>query len=116
MASSACLRRLRSILLPALAVAAAACGREPVQAPAAAPAVPGPDPGVALPDGRGRDLLLAECLGCHDLGGLELFRAFYGRDDWRTLVQTMVTHGADVDAAEVEVLTDYLARYFGPGS
>jgi hypothetical protein len=73
------------------------------------------DPGIALPDGGGREILLTDCLGCHDLGGLDLFKGFYGREQWRDLVLTMVAHGAAVDAAEVEELADYLTRYFGPG-
>jgi hypothetical protein len=71
------------------------------------------DPGIELPPGDGRGILLGECLGCHDLGGLTLFSGFYRRDDWRVLVQTMVTHGATIDAAEVEILADYLALNFG---
>lgn len=66
-----------------------------------------------LPAGEGRGLLLANCLGCHDLGGLELFGSFYTRDDWRELVLTMAAYGAAVDADETEVLADYLADHFG---
>ena len=45
---------------------------------------------------------------------LPLFKGFYTRDSWRTLVLTMKEHGADVDGAEIEVLADYLAQHFGP--
>lgn len=73
------------------------------------------DAGVELPEGRGRDILVAECLNCHRLASLELFKGFYTRESWRSLVLTMRANGAGVDDAEVEVLTDYLARHFGSG-
>jgi hypothetical protein len=52
-------------------------------------------------------------LSCHALTALPLFKAFYTRESWRTLVVTMKEHGADVDGAEIEVLADYLAQHFG---
>jgi cytochrome c5 len=88
-------------------------------APAPAPAVEPQAPpqafeaGVELPAGRGREILIASCLGCHELTTLPLFAQFYTRDSWRTLVLTMKEHGAAVDGAEIEVLTEYLARHFG---
>jgi hypothetical protein len=89
-----------------------ASGVEPAPRGEAAPP-PAFDAGVELPEGRGRELLVASCLGCHDLTGLPLFAPFYTRDSWHTLVVTMQAHGADVDAAEIEVLADYLAQHFG---
>ena len=71
------------------------------------------DAGVELPAGPGRDLLVSACLDCHDLGGLTLFSSFYTRDDWRTLVLTMVETGASIAPAEVEAISDYLGRHFG---
>jgi hypothetical protein len=71
------------------------------------------DPGIELPAGPGGELLRTRCLGCHDLGGLELFKGFYSRDDWHRLIETMVAHGAAVDAVEVEIVADYLALNFG---
>jgi hypothetical protein len=102
MASSGC-RALASflLLLPGLAAVTGCAGR------AVAP-LPEQDPGIELPAGPGRELLLSRCLGCHDLGGLELFDDFYTRDDWHMLLETMVAHGAELDAAELEVIADYL--------
>ena len=71
---------------------------------------------VDLPEGAGREILVASCLSCHALTALPLFAGFYTRDSWRTLVLTMKEHGADVDGAEVEVLADYLALHFGPAA
>jgi hypothetical protein len=72
--------------------------------------------GVELPAGPGREILIASCLGCHELAALPLFKGFYTRESWQTLVLTMKEHGAEVDGAEIEVLADYLAQHFGPGS
>ena len=72
------------------------------------------DPGIELPDGPGREILLGACLACHNLGGLALFKGFYTRDSWRNLVLTMQANGARVDADEIEALSDYLALHFGP--
>lgn len=69
--------------------------------------------GVELPPGPARAILLADCLGCHDLGGLTLFAGFYTRADWHALIVTMQSHGAAVEAAEIEALADYLALHFG---
>jgi hypothetical protein len=69
--------------------------------------------GVELPVGEGREILVNECLNCHELAALELFRDFYDRDLWRSLVISMRANGAEVDDTEVDVLADYLARHFG---
>lgn len=91
----------------------AACGGCAVQSPTSTPPVA---VGVDLPDGHGREILVASCVSCHDLGGLQLFKGFYTRDSWRSLVLTMKENGAEVDAAEIEVLADYLAQHFGPSA
>ena len=74
------------------------------------------DAGVELPPGPGRDLLASACLDCHDLGGLTLFSSFYTRDDWRTLVLTMIETGASIAPVEVEAIADYLGQHFGADS
>ena len=110
MASSGCRARTErfALLLGALA-ACGACTTAPVRETA-----PAFEPGVELPAGQGREILIASCLSCHQLTGLPLFATFYTRDSWRTLVLTMKGHGAEIDDAQVEVLADYLAQYFGP--
>jgi len=69
--------------------------------------------GVELPAGAGREILVSECLNCHELAVLELFANFYNRDSWHELVISMRANGADVDDAEVELVSDYLAQHFG---
>jgi mono/diheme cytochrome c family protein len=107
-------RRFFSVALLAVC---AACANEPLEtAPLAATiASPALEPGVELPPGPGRQILLNRCLGCHDLGGLDLFKGFYTRDSWRDLVISMIGNGAELDAAEIEAVSDYLGQHFGPG-
>lgn len=111
--------------VPATAAAEPAVAAEPPAPtePAAAPSAGARGlpltayaPGVDLPEGPGRDILYAECLSCHELTALALFKGFYTRDSWRALVVGMVANGAEVDDAELEVLSDYLAQHFGVGS
>ena len=75
--------------------ACGACTTAPVRETA-----PAFEPGVELPAGQGREILMASCLSCHQLTGLPLFAAFYTRDSWLTLVLTMKGHGAEIDDAD----------------
>jgi len=69
-----------------------------------------------LPPGAGAQILAESCTVCHDLGGLYAYQGYYDERRWRGLVETMISHGADVDASEESTLVDYLVRYFGPGT
>jgi hypothetical protein len=110
MASSGCRARTRRFgFLFGLLAACGGCTTTPTRGPA-----PAFEAGVDLPEGPGREILVASCLSCHGLSALPLFKGFYTRDSWRTLVQTMKEHGANVNGAEIEVLADYLAQHFGP--
>ena len=111
MASSGCRAAARLGLLLGAIAAAAACSQR-----STAPGEPAAftDPGIDLAAGEGREILLTKCLGCHDLGGIDLFAAFYSREDWRRLIETMVAHGAPVDTEEAEVVVDYLALHYSP--
>ena len=100
----------RNLILAGLLLACAACTmtRQSPSTTAGSFAV-----GTELPAGAGREILVSECLNCHELAALELFRGFYDRNLWRSLVITMRANGASVDDAQVEVLSDYLAQHFG---
>jgi mono/diheme cytochrome c family protein len=98
----------RSVLVAACVFAASAC-RSPA-------AIDAPGPAVALPSGEGREILVSQCLNCHELNALELFSGFYNQNRWRSLVITMRENGAEIDDREVEVLAAYLARHFGTGA
>src|SRR5687767_10320371 len=110
MASSGSRVRIRKAgLLLGLLATCWACTTTPTRESAPAFAA-----GVELPEGPGREILVASCLSCHELTALPLFASFYTRDSWRALVLTMKEHGAQVDGDEIEVLSDYLAQHFGP--
>jgi len=104
MASFRCRPAARLIVGLAVATAGTACTLQPK--------VTQTDPGIELPPGPGRELMLRACVGCHDLGGLDLFAAFFSRAEWHELVTTMVTHGAELSDAEVARIADYLDANF----
>ena len=66
-----------------------------------------------LPQGAGRQILISACTSCHNLREVTKFSGFYGREQWRDIVLTMMDYGAPVNAKEVEVLSDYLAQHLG---
>ena len=95
----------------------------PRPAPAAAPAAPAGAPAAVattaaaaadeLPEGKGKQILLASCTSCHDLREVTKFRGFYTRPQWMDIVLTMVDYGAPVAKTDIEVLADYLAEHLG---
>ncbi len=105
----------RCKLIGLCAVAVGACALRPTPEPAGTAAELPAAGSLPLPAGAGRAILERECLNCHELGALELFKGFYSRDRWRALVITMRDNGAEVDDEQVEVLATYLARHFGTG-
>lgn len=66
-----------------------------------------------LPPGAGRELVAAQCVGCHDLSVTASERKSLA--DWRHSVEEMVRLGAKLTGSEVEVVSRYLARSFGVG-
>ena len=101
-----------------LACAVACAPRKAPVTAAPAPTAPAPAPAQAaaseqLPQGAGRKILMSACTSCHNLREVTKFSGFYGREQWRDIVLTMMDYGAPVNAKEVEVLTDYLAAALG---
>ena len=80
-------------------------------------AVQSPSTGVAshdeskLPPGPGRNLVVAACVQCHDLGVTTSQRKT--ADGWRRSVEQMAHLGARLNGREILVVADYLATYFG---
>jgi hypothetical protein len=70
-------------------------------------------PGIELPEGGGKVLLLAACTRCHDLKGLPAYRGYWDKTRWRSMVETMVKNSAPLNPQQIEVLADYLAQHFG---
>jgi len=67
-----------------------------------------------LPPGDGKEIVQQQCGGCHELKVVTAKRA--SRQQWSTLVNQMVTRGADIPDEDIETVIDYLAKNFGPAA
>ncbi|MDQ3461060.1 MAG: c-type cytochrome [Deinococcota bacterium] len=65
----------------------------------------------ALPEGPGRDLVLATCQTCHGLDFI--VGSTFSRSRWEGLVHQMISFGLVVTDDEFEEIVDYLASYLG---
>lgn len=70
-------------------------------------------PGIELPQGTGRELVLRACTGCHDLKGVPAYKGYWTQTQWLAMIQTMITHGAKLDTVEAQQAAAYLAAHFG---
>lgn len=61
---------------------------------------------------RGEKLLNSSCGSCHDLRPIQT--AALDKEAWNSVVQDMVSKGADVPDADLPVLIDYLFTHYGP--
>jgi mono/diheme cytochrome c family protein len=87
-------RRAAAMALAALVVSAAARSQE-----------------TAKPE-RGQQILNTSCLTCHDNRAVDT--QALDAEAWSREVTSMIEKGAEVKAADVPVLVEYLARYHGP--
>jgi mono/diheme cytochrome c family protein len=72
------------------------------------------DEGTKLPEGKGRDLVASVCAQCH---GLELTTSGERTlDEWKSVVNDMVSNGAALQEDEVETVSQYLGKNFSPDS
>ncbi|HTR01486.1 MAG TPA: hypothetical protein VMH83_15920 [Candidatus Acidoferrum sp.] len=74
------------------------------------------NPNIELPDSDGKALVLRSCTQCHELAGLAAYKGYWNRAKWKELVVGMVKHGAVLQPAEQDMVTDYLTKNFGPGT
>jgi hypothetical protein len=72
------------------------------------------DPAIELPEGEGKQYVLAACTRCHTLEGLQAYKGYWGRPQWFAMVESMVKNGAVLDAEQMQKVTDYLTANFGP--
>jgi virginiamycin B lyase len=68
------------------------------------------DLGESLPEGAGKRITSASCVGCHDVS--RLVTPGYDRKGWQDVISRMMNIGAKVEPANVPVLADYLAQNF----
>ena len=67
-----------------------------------------------LPEGSGRSVLMERCLTCHAVEVTTKPRQ--SKELWVETIRRMRTLGATIAADEERVVTEYLARHFGPRS
>jgi competence protein ComEA len=63
-----------------------------------------------LPDGKGKDLILRSCTGCHKAEEIAVYR--FTKDEYHTIVYRMGDRGAPATRAELDVIADYLFENF----
>jgi hypothetical protein len=90
------------LLFVALTIFAAACSSGSSN-PTTAPASSGTLDGATL--------LQERCTGCHSLGRVESSK--HTATEWKTIVGTMISRGAQLNAAEETAVVDYLAANYG---
>jgi mono/diheme cytochrome c family protein len=64
-----------------------------------------------LPAGEGYDVVRTACTQCHGINPFTQLRE--GPDAWRRQVYDMVLRGAQVQAADIDLVVNYLASHFG---
>ena len=64
-----------------------------------------------LPEGPGKDTLVASCGACHDVDTVVAKRRT--SDDWRLMIEGMISRGAVATDDEVVILHKYLTRHVG---
>jgi virginiamycin B lyase len=64
--------------------------------------------GQELPEGKGKELVAAQCTSCHR------FRAAsgYTPQGWNTVIRMMVNHGAPIPKDQIAPITQYLIKNF----
>ena len=83
-----------------------------VSGAAAMVAVIAPVAAQDLPNGNGRDMVQMICSGCHDLSPIT--DGGFSRQDWETVVKSMIDMGASIKPEQVAVIANYLAANFPP--
>jgi competence ComEA-like helix-hairpin-helix protein len=63
-----------------------------------------------LPDGKGKELILRACVGCHKAGEIAVYR--FTKDEYQIIVSRMGDRGAQATRAELDVIADYLFEHF----
>ena len=71
---------------------------------------PGAQTSRALPDGNGKAIVDAACTTCHAANMIT--DAGHTAEDWKLLVERMVSAGADVPQNQTAAVTEYLAKNF----
>jgi cytochrome c5 len=65
-----------------------------------------------LPEGDGKKILQNSCTACHGLD--DVVNSHMDKKGWETLIESMISNGAQVDDKDMPVLVAYLVKNFGP--
>jgi competence ComEA-like helix-hairpin-helix protein len=63
-----------------------------------------------LPDGKGKELILHACIGCHKADEIAAYR--FTKDEYHSIAYRMGERGAQATRAELDVIADYLFENF----
>jgi competence ComEA-like helix-hairpin-helix protein len=67
-----------------------------------------------LPPGDGQAIVEQKCANCHAVKVITAKKA--SKQQWSTIIDQMITRGADVPDDDIEILVDYLTKNFGPAA
>lgn len=67
---------------------------------------------ATLPDGEGKDLVQKVCTACHDVGTATSEN--HTAAEWKSVVDTMVSRGAEGTDEQFATIVKYLTANFGP--
>jgi len=63
-----------------------------------------------LPEGKGKELILRACVGCHKPEEIAVYR--FTKDEYETIVYRMGDRGAQASKAELDIIAAYLFQNF----
>jgi competence ComEA-like helix-hairpin-helix protein len=63
-----------------------------------------------LPEGKGKEIILRACVGCHKAEELTVYR--FTKDEYQTIVYRMGDRGAQATRAELDVIAAYMFEHF----
>lgn len=63
-----------------------------------------------LPDGKGKEIILRACTGCHKPEEIAAYR--FTKDEYHAIAYRMGDRGAQATRAELNIVADYLFEHF----
>ena len=63
-----------------------------------------------LPEGKGKELILRACIGCHKAGEIAVYR--FTKDEYHMIAYRMGDRGAQATRDELDIIADYLFEHF----
>ena len=65
-----------------------------------------------LPEGEGRDAMIAACTACHGLDNITNPSQKLSAEDWELYLYEMISRGASVYEKDIEPIKQYLIKNF----